>query len=125
MSVMETIVSSVIDQGIRADALSCDGATIHNAALGPLTVPQKVDIEAVLSRIAAKKREPLHWQQSIVDLLKLLNLDSGLAARRQLACELGYTGGVEDSAAMNMWLHREVMRKLSHGDQNVLNAARD
>jgi hypothetical protein len=124
MSVMGSIFSKVFDEeSIGASAVSCHGEKTRSVALGPLTFPQPVDVEAILGRIAAKKRESLNWQTSIVDLLKLLNLDSGLAARRQLAYELGYAGGMEDSSSMNIWLHRQVMRELARGDQKVLNAA--
>jgi hypothetical protein len=126
MSVMGSIFSKVHDENtVGATAEACAGERMRSAALGPLTFPQPVDVEYVLGRIAARKRENLHWQRSIVDLLKLLNLDSSLVSRRQLAYELGYGGSIEDSAAMNMWLHREVMRKLAHGDQRVLNAMGD
>jgi hypothetical protein len=125
MSVMGSIFSKVYDEESMAGATLCDGARMRSAALGPLTFPQADNIESVLGRIAARKREPLHWQKSIVDLLKLLNLDSSLTARRQLAYELGYSGSIEDSATMNIWLHREVMRKLAYGDRKVLNAMGD
>ena len=126
MTVMGSIFSKVFDEdSVGSSADPCGGAAMRGTALGPLTFPPVVNVEAVLSRIAARKRETLHWQKSIVDLLKLLNLDSSVAARRQLAYELGYAGSVEDSAAMNSWLHREVIRKLAQGDQKVLNAMRD
>jgi hypothetical protein len=126
MTVMGSIFTKVFDEdSIGASAGPCRGEGMRSMALGPLTFPQAVDVEATLGRIAARKRETLHWQKSIVDLLKLLNLDSSVAARHQLAYELGYAGSVEDSAAMNIWLHREVMRKLAQGDQKVLNAMRD
>jgi hypothetical protein len=126
MSVMGSIFSKVYDESsVGAGAEACAGERMRSAALGPLTFPQPVDVEYVLGRIAAKRREILHWQKSIVDLLKLLNLDSSLVARRQLAYELGYNGSTEDSVAMNIWLHREVMRKLASGDQRVLNAMGD
>jgi len=61
----------------------------------------------------------LNWRTSIVDLLKLLGLDSSLAARKELASELHYTGSTEDSAAMNMWLHKQVMQKLAENGGKV------
>ena len=126
MSIMGAIFSKVFDEsGIGTSTVSCGGGAVHDAAFGQNTFPQPVDIEAALGRIATKKRETLHWRTSMVDLLKLLNLESDLDTRRQLAHELGYGGNVEDSATMNMWLHREVMRKLAHGDHKVLDAARD
>ena len=73
-----------------------------------------VDVDQVLSDIAAKKGNPdLNYRTSIVDLMKLLGLDSSLQNRTELATELGYTGQKDGSAEMNMWLHREVMRQLA------------
>jgi Domain of unknown function (DUF3597) len=78
-----------------------------------------VDVEAVLSRMQEGSGQPLNWRTSIVDLLKLLGLDSSLDARRELASELHYTGNTEDSGAMNVWLHREVMQKLAENGGKV------
>jgi hypothetical protein len=78
-----------------------------------------VDVAAVLTDMAAKQPQKLDWRHSIVDLMKLLGLDSGLQARRELAQELGYTGDPGDSAAMNMWLHKQVMRKLAENGGKV------
>jgi hypothetical protein len=72
-----------------------------------------VDVEAVLTKLASENKEKLDWRKSIVDLMKLLNLDSGLGARKELAKELGYTGDMNDSASMNIWLHKQVMQKLA------------
>ena len=72
-----------------------------------------VDVEAVLIGLASKGDESLNWRNSIVDLMKLLNLDSSLAARKELAKELKYAGDTNDSAAMNIWLHKQVMQKLA------------
>jgi hypothetical protein len=72
-----------------------------------------VDVEAVLTKLASENKEKLDWRRSIVDLMKLLNLDSGLGARKELAKELGYTGDMNDSASMNIWLHKQVMQKLA------------
>ena len=83
------------------------------ATPGSGATAQAVDVEAVLAGLAARSPQPLDWRHSIVDLMKLLELDSSLAARKQLAQELGYTGAPDGSAAMNMWLHRAVMRRLA------------
>jgi len=73
-------------------------------------------VAAVLNGLAATHTERLDWHHSIVDLLKLVGLDSSLAARKELATDLGYTGELDGSAAMNLWLHKEVMKKLAdHG----------
>ena len=72
-----------------------------------------VDVTALLEQKAAANAQKLNWRTSIVDLLKLLDLDSGLQARKELAAELNYTGDTNDSASMNIWLHRQVMNKLA------------
>ena len=80
---------------------------------------QPVDVAAVLTDMAAKQPQKLDWRHSIVDLMKLLGLDSGLGARKELARELGYAGDAGDSAAMNVWLHKQVMRKLAENGGKV------
>ncbi|HUN98361.1 MAG TPA: DUF3597 domain-containing protein [Bradyrhizobium sp.] len=74
---------------------------------------QSVDVAAVVDKAAKAKGEKLEWRTSIVDLMKALDIDSSLSARKELAHELGYTGDTNDSATMNMWLHRQVMAKLA------------
>lgn len=73
----------------------------------------EVDVEGILNNMAASAGQPLNWRTSIVDLLKLLNLDSSLQSRKELAQELNYSGDTNDSATMNIWLHRQVMNKLA------------
>jgi hypothetical protein len=75
-----------------------------------------VDVEAVLEKMAADNGQKLNWRTSIVDLMKLVGMDSSLENRKELARELGYTGDQNDSAAMNIWLHKRVMKELAaHG----------
>ena len=85
----------------------------------PASVQQPVDVEAILSGLAAKNPQRLNWQQSIVDLMKLLGLDSSLQNRTALAKELGYTGDTANSAAMNIWLQKQVMTKLAESGGKV------
>lgn len=73
----------------------------------------QVDVEEILNNMQKQSGQQLNWRTSIVDLLKLLNLDSSLQARKELAAELHYTGDTNDSASMNVWLHRQVMNKLA------------
>ena len=73
----------------------------------------QAEVEAMIKRIADGQSEKLNWQQSIVDLMKLLKLDASLSARKQLAQELGYKGSLDGSAEMNIWLHKQVMTKLA------------
>ena len=98
-------------------------ATAPAAAAAPAAAPapaapaaapvEPVDVEAVLTGMAASGGQQLNWRSSIVDLLKLLGLDSSLQSRKDLAAELNYTGDTNDSATMNIWLHRQVMNKLA------------
>jgi len=84
------------------------------AAPAPTIDAGPVDVEQVLSDIARSKGNPdLNYTTSIVDLMKLLGLDSSLDNRKELADELGYTGDKDGSAEMNIWLHKEVMRQLA------------
>lgn len=85
----------------------------------PAAPAQAVDVEAVLSGIASKKGSDLNWRTSIVDLMKLLDLDSSLDNRKELATELGYTGAKDGSAEMNMWLIKAVMRELAKNGGTV------
>jgi hypothetical protein len=79
----------------------------------------RVDIEQVLDGMAANNSQKLNWRTSIVDLMKLVGMDSTLQERRELADELGYTGDKGDTAAMNMWLHKAVMKKLAENGGKV------
>ena len=81
------------------------------------TPSQQVDVEEVLAQISREKGNPdLNYKTSIVDLMKLLGMDSSLENRKELATELGYQGAKDGSAEMNIWLHKEVMRQLAaHG----------
>jgi hypothetical protein len=73
---------------------------------------REVDVEAVLESRAANNPQKLNWRTSIVDLMKLLDIDSSLENRRELARELGYAGSTDDTATMNVWLHKRVMEEL-------------
>jgi 3-oxoacyl-ACP reductase-like protein len=85
-------------------------------AAQPMSRPE---LEALIARTVAAQDEKLDWRQSIVDLMKALKLDSSLVARKQLAQELGYTGALDGSAEMNIWLHRQVMTKLAESGGKV------
>ena len=97
---------------------SSPAATSGSAAPGSAPMSQ-VDVGAVLTGLAAQSKEKLDWRKSIVDLMKLLKLDSSLAARKELAKELHYSGDTNDSAAMNIWLHKQVMTKLAENGGKV------
>jgi HEAT repeat protein len=88
------------------------GAAKAVASGGSASAAPSVDVDAVVSKYAAQKTEKLDWKNSIVDLMKVLDLDSSLGARKQLAKELKYDGDMNDSATMNVWLHKQVVQKL-------------
>ncbi len=114
MSIFGNIISAIFKSA---------GAASPVAA--PLTAPTivaptaQVDVAAVLTKLAEQQKEKLDWRKSIVDLMKLLKLDSSLAARKQLAQELHYSGDINDSASMNIWLHKQVMQKLAENGGKV------
>ncbi len=93
------------------------GPTASGGA-GPSSQAQ-VDVAAILDQAAKAKKQKLDWRKSIVDLMKLLDLDSSLAARKQLAKELNYSGDTSKSAPMNIWLHKQVMIKLAENGGKV------
>ena len=82
-------------------------------ASAPAGSAVQVDVAAILTKLASEKKEKLDWRHSIVDLMKLLDLDSSMSARNELAQELQYSGNLNDSASMNVWLHKQVMQKLA------------
>jgi hypothetical protein len=106
-------------QSTTARTPSASGGTAAappKPAQAPPQATQPVDVEAVLEKMAAANGQKLNWRTSIVDLMKLVGMDSSLENRKELARELGYTGDPGDSAAMNIWLHKRVMKELAaHG----------
>jgi hypothetical protein len=95
------------------------GAPPAASQAAPGAPMQEVDVTSILDGMAASNSEKLDWKHSIVDLMKLVGMDSSLSARKELAAELNYTGDTNDSAKMNMWLHKEVMRKLAENGGKV------
>jgi hypothetical protein len=93
-------------------------AATSSPAPSPAAV-EAVDVEEVLEKLNAQSAQKLNWRTSIVDLMKLVGLDSSLQHRKELATELGYSGDMNDSAAMNIWLHKAVMRKLADNGGKV------
>jgi hypothetical protein len=85
----------------------------------------QVDVEDVLESLASQEGQELNWRTSIVDLMKLVDLDPSLSNRQELAKELGYAGSMDDSASMNIWLHKQVMRKLAENGGKVPASLRD
>ena len=111
MSIFGSIMGAIFGHGsaqANASPTLAPGAT-------PASAPpaQTVDVAAIVDKAAAASGEKLAWRTSIVDLMKALKLDSSLTARKQLAKELNYTGDTNNSATMNVWLHKQVMAKLA------------
>ena len=102
-------------QGVERAKLTPEGPKVPAAAPAATAaaVLPEVDVEKILDAMAAKNPEKLDWKHSIVDLMKLVGMDSSLTARKELAADLKYTGDTGDTATMNMWLHKEVMKKLA------------
>ena len=98
---------------ISAQSSQASTAPSAGSGRGAATATQQDDVTAILDGMAANNREELDWRHSIVDLMKLVGMDSSLKARKQLATELHYSGDQNDSASMNIWLHEEVIRKLA------------
>ena len=117
MSILGSIVSAIFHHASAAPAPSGPaGGTSPRQARSRAA---RVDVDAVLTKLAAQSKEKLDWKKSIVDLMKLLNLDSSLTARKELATELHYSGDKNDSATMNIWLHQQVMQKLADNGGKV------
>jgi hypothetical protein len=108
----------------QAQAANSAMPQMNPAAAAPAQ-PAHVDVDAVLADLASRKGEKLNYQSSIVDLMKLLDLDSSLANRQELATELGYTGAKDGSAEMNIWLHKRVMEELEKNGGKVSAALKD
>jgi hypothetical protein len=114
-----TAVSGGGTSGPAPSGPATAGTSNAKTAAAPAPARVQVDVEAVLKDLASKNKEKLDWRHSIVDLMKLLKLDSSLAARKELAKELHYTGDTRKTAAMNIWLHKQVMIKFAENGGKV------
>jgi hypothetical protein len=124
MSIFGDIVNAIVGKAKAAGSAIAETVSAATTAVaGGAAKPQPMsreDVEEMIQSIADNtNRHNYNWKQSIVDLMKLLDLDSSLAARKQLAQELGYTGALDGSAAMNIWLHKQVMAKLMENGGTV------
>ena len=120
--VPESRVQAAQRQGVPV-AVAVPGAPgapgTRPAGMSTNAATSNVDVAAILDKMASSNKEKLDWKKSIVDLMKLVGMDSSLSARKELAKDLNYTGDMNDSAKMNMWLHKEVMRKLAENGGRV------
>jgi hypothetical protein len=117
MSIFGNIVSAIF--GKKASGTTPAAAGTAASPPPPGSTPGKPmtldEVRVMIAKIADQQDEDLNWKESIVDLMKLLQLDSSLTSRKQLAQELGYTGALDGSAQMNIWLHKQVMTKVAEG----------
>ena len=129
MGIFSSIVSAIF--GTKAEAAPASpsaapaapaggaasgGTPTGAAAAAPIS---RAELETMIAKIEQDRGVKYNWKQSIVDLMKLLDLDSSLAARKELAQELGYKGALDGSAEMNVWLHKQVMEKVAEGGGKV------
>jgi Domain of unknown function (DUF3597) len=114
MSIFGKILSAI---GLGSGTAAGTGSAAVPAGGGAAMA--QVDVDKVVTDLASQKKEKLDWKKSIVDLMKVLDLDSSLKNRQELAKELGYTGDMNDSAKMNIWLHKQVMTKLAENGGKV------
>ena len=119
MSIFGKIMSAIFGTSASATPASggatatASGGAASSSASASAAPAATVDVAPILDKAVAAQKEKLEWRTSIVDLMKALNIDSSLSARKELAHELGYTGDTNDSASMNIWLHKQVMSKLA------------
>jgi hypothetical protein len=118
MGILSNIFSKIFPSSHPAQT-DAPNTTAPDAGVLPGQAAPLVDVAAILDDMATRNPQKLDWSSSIVDLMKLLDLDSSLAARKQLAAELAYQGDVGDSAAMNIWLHRQVMTRFAENGGKV------
>ena len=129
MSIFGKLMSKILGNSARkseakvnearpASAATPAAAPAAPVAAAPVAVSMAT-IEASLEDMASSSKQELDWRHSIVDLMKLVGIDSDITNRRALANELGYTGDLNDSATMNVWLHKEVMQKMAESGGQV------
>jgi hypothetical protein len=111
MSIFGKIMGAIF--GTKADAAPAGGGTAAGSGGSTAAPAATVDVAPILDAAVKAKGEKLEWRTSIVDLMKALDIDSSFTARKELAKELGYTGDSNDSASMNIWLHKQVMTKFA------------
>jgi hypothetical protein len=128
MGMFTNLMSKIFGHATAATPTTIEAATSPSptspaasavSSVASSATDKTVDVTAILDGLAAKNPEKLDWRVSIVDLMKLVEMDSSLSARKQLATELRYSGDENDSAAMNIWLHKQVIVKLAENGGKV------
>ena len=127
MGIVNDLIGKIFGFNVPVGTDQGRNEVLHTASPGTDSHPSKpltnettpVDIDQVLTSLATTHKEKLDWKHSIVDLLKLVGMDSSLHSRKALASELGYTGDSNDSATMNIWLQKQIMKKLAENGGKV------
>jgi hypothetical protein len=130
MGVLSNIMNAIFGSKASASPAPSGSAPASGSSSVPASSPAastqagsggggSVDVAAVLDKAVTAKKQKLEWRTSIVDLMKALDLDSSLSARKELAKDLHYDGDTNDSAKMNIWLHKQVMQKLAENGGKV------
>jgi len=125
MGMFSTLMNKIFHRGAEAEHPYDAKVTTPGAGKAPMGAQRapgavsQVDVTAILDKLARESKEKLDWKKSIVDLMKLVGIDSSMANRKELATELNYPGDKNDSAAMNQWLHKEVMKRIAQNGGNV------
>lgn len=128
MSIFGTLMSKIFHHGQADTPAAAPAPTVNTPSQAPAVAgapqaapvaAQSVDVEGILEAMAAQYPHEVNWRYSIVDLMAMLGMDNSLSQRKELAQELGYTGDMNDSATMNVWLHKQVMKKLAENGGQV------
>ena len=122
MGMFKDLMDKIFRPSTEASAQAAPGTPAGPSSGGSVaTAPSMgaADVAGILDRMARESKQKLDWRHSIVDLMKLVGMDSSLSARRELAADLKYSGDTGDTATMNMWLHKEVMKKLAENGGKV------
>ena len=122
MGMFKDLMDKIFRSPAAASAQAAPGASPAPSSGGSVATAQSMepaDVAGILDKMASENKQKLDWRHSIVDLMKLVGMDSSLNARRELAADLKYSGDSSDTATMNMWLHKEVMKKLAENGGRV------
>ena len=119
MGLFQDLMAKIFHHGAPSVPPSSAAAPATTTPAKTPAVPAAVDVTAILDKLAADNSQKLDWRHSIVDLMKLVGMDSSLTSRKALAAELKFTGDTADSATMNIWLHKQVLQKLAENGGRV------
>ena len=119
MGLLQDMFAKIFRQKTPAAAATTSNTASQSGMGSSTPAASPVDIDQVLTQMASQQGEKLNWKTSIVDLMKVVGMDSSLSARKELAKELNYSGDMNNSAEMNMWLHKQVVQKMAQNGGKV------